>query len=201
MARQIEGVAQRVLECARSEFLEKGFLDASLREIAKAADTSTGSIYTRFGDKAGLFRALVEPAAGELKSLSLELQSPGSNGTPKFSLYTHPKILDFVYANFDAFYLLTQAAHGSEYAGYVDELVELEEHHTSEYLEKAGYDAVLQGPAVREFLHILATAYCDGIFEPVRHKMPREKAEAYVRLFETYHMAGFHAIFEKPNKE
>ena len=33
-----------------------------LRDIAKAAGTSTGSIYTRFTDKAGLFRALVEPA-------------------------------------------------------------------------------------------------------------------------------------------
>ena len=196
MARQIEGVAQRVLECARQEFLEKGFLDASLREIARAADTSTGSIYTRFGDKAGLFRALVEPEAGELKQMSQELERP-EDGVPKFSLYTHPKILDFVYDHLDAFYLLAQAAHGSEYEGYIDELVELEEHHTYEYLEKAGHDAVLEGPAVREFLHILATAYCDGIFEPVRHKMPKEKAEAYVRLFETYHMAGFHAIFEK----
>ena len=109
---------------------------------------------------------------------------------------THPSILDYVYDHFDAFYLLAVASHGTDYAGYMDELVELEEHHTSAYLEKHGSDAMLEGPAVREFLHILATAYCDGIFEPVRHKMPREKAEAYVRLFETYHMAGFRAIFE-----
>ena len=46
---------------------KKAFALASLRDIAKAAGTSTGSIYTRFTDKAGLFRALVEPAAGELK--------------------------------------------------------------------------------------------------------------------------------------
>ncbi len=195
MARQIEGVAQRVLECAREEFLEKGYLDASLREIARAADTSTGSIYTRFGDKAGLFRALVEPEAGELKAMSQELVQPAD--AQQFSLYAHPKILDFVYTHFDTFYLLVQAAHGSEYAGYVDELVELEERHTCEYLEQVGYDIALQEPAVREFLHILATAYCDGIFEPVRHKMSREKAEAYIRLFETYHLAGFRAIFQQ----
>ena len=74
MAKQIEGVYENVLRCARREFLEKGFALASLRDIAKAAGTSTGSIYTRFTDKAGLFRALVEPAAGELKRRFLEIQ-------------------------------------------------------------------------------------------------------------------------------
>ena len=72
--KQIEGVYENVLRCARQEFLEKGFALASLRDIAKAAGTSTGSIYTRFTDKAGLFRALVEPAAGELKRRFLEIQ-------------------------------------------------------------------------------------------------------------------------------
>ena len=74
MAKQIEGVYENVLRCARREFLEQGFALASLRDIAKAAGTSTGSIYTRFTDKAGLFRALVEPAAGELKRRFLEIQ-------------------------------------------------------------------------------------------------------------------------------
>ena len=37
MAKQIEGVYENVLRCARQEFLEKGFALASLRDIAKAA--------------------------------------------------------------------------------------------------------------------------------------------------------------------
>lgn len=61
MAKQIEGVYDKLIECAKAEFLEKGFKDASLRTIAKNAHTSTNSIYVRFGDKAGLFDALVKP--------------------------------------------------------------------------------------------------------------------------------------------
>ena len=38
MAKQIEGVYENVLRCARQEFLEKGFALASLRDIAKAAE-------------------------------------------------------------------------------------------------------------------------------------------------------------------
>ena len=68
MAKQKPGVYDRVLECAKDEFLSKGFLDASLRAIAQEAGTSTCSIYTRFGDKEGLFRAIVEPVVDQFKA-------------------------------------------------------------------------------------------------------------------------------------
>lgn len=74
MAKQKAGVYDKVLECAKEEFLSKGFLDASLRTIAQAADTSTGSIYTRFGDKEGLFRAIAEPVVDQFKSMFRRVQ-------------------------------------------------------------------------------------------------------------------------------
>ena len=74
MAKQKPGVYDRVLECAKDEFLSKGFLDASLRAIAQEAGTSTGSIYTRFGDKEGLFRAIVEPVVDQFKAMFREIQ-------------------------------------------------------------------------------------------------------------------------------
>ena len=64
MTKPIEGVSERILSCAKEGFLEKGYADASLRTIAAKAETTTGSIYSRFRDKEGLFGALVEPAAG-----------------------------------------------------------------------------------------------------------------------------------------
>ena len=64
MAKQIAGVSARILTAAKAEFLDKGYPDASLRAIAAAADTSTNSIYVRFGDQEGLFS--VPPAAGRL---------------------------------------------------------------------------------------------------------------------------------------
>lgn len=59
MAKQIEGVYENIIACATKEFLNKGYADASLRTIAAEAHTTTGSIYTRFGDKEGLFEAIV----------------------------------------------------------------------------------------------------------------------------------------------
>ena len=74
MAKQIEGVYEAVLECAKKEFLEKGYKDASLRTIAQEAGTSTSSIYTRFGDKEGLFSAIVAPVVTEMRNMFLEIQ-------------------------------------------------------------------------------------------------------------------------------
>ena len=74
VTKPIEGVSERILVCAREEFLEKGYSEASLRTIAAKADTTTGSIYSRFGDKEGLFCAIVEPAAEGLTQIFLKTQ-------------------------------------------------------------------------------------------------------------------------------
>ena len=74
MAKQIEGVSERILACAKAEFLDKGYTDASLRVIAAAAKTSTNSIYVRFGDKEGLFSAIVEPVLTEMTERFVKIQ-------------------------------------------------------------------------------------------------------------------------------
>ena len=120
MAKQKPGVYDRVLECAKEEFLSKGFLDASLRTIAQEAGTSTGSIYTRFGDKEGLFRCLVEPVVDEFRAMFREIQENFhqlDNETQRAEMgqYTarhQMDLLDYIYDHFDVFRLLLDGAHG-----------------------------------------------------------------------------------------
>ena len=61
MSNRIAGVSEKLVECAKAEFLEKGFDGASLRNVAKNAETSTSSIYIRFGDKDGLLLYITKP--------------------------------------------------------------------------------------------------------------------------------------------
>jgi AcrR family transcriptional regulator len=46
---------ERILEHARALFLERGFLDVSMREIAEAAGLRKATIYHHFADKEALF--------------------------------------------------------------------------------------------------------------------------------------------------
>ena len=46
---------RRLLESAKKEFLEKGYLQASLRNICKNAGVTTGALYFFFEGKEALF--------------------------------------------------------------------------------------------------------------------------------------------------
>ena len=203
MAKQIEGVYEAVLDCAKKEFLEKGYKDASLRTIAQEANTSTGSIYTRFGDKEGLFCAIVEPAANGLKKMFLEIQEKFHSFDKEAQLaemgqYTslhQMEMLDYIYDHFDVFRLLLDCAEGAQFSRFVEELVEIEVDYTYKYMEVIGCKSVKSGLVTEEFVHIVVTAYFNGMFEVVRHNMDKASAVKYVRLLNRYHMQGFSTIF------
>ena len=74
MSKAVEGVTEKIEECAKKEFKSKGYVEASLRTIAMEAGTTTGSIYSRYGGKEGLFSALVEPAAREFTEIFENVQ-------------------------------------------------------------------------------------------------------------------------------
>ena len=203
MAKQIEGVYESVLACAKNEFLEKGYKDASLRVIAQAAGTSTGSIYTRFKDKAGLFNAIVGPAADQLKDMFVEIQEnfhslDDSTQEKEMGEYTsrhQMEMLEYIYDHFDEFRLLLDCSDGTRFSGFVDELVDIEVEYTYKYMEVINCESVKSGVVTEDFIHIIVTAYFNGMFEVVRHNMSRDDARKYIRLLNRYHMQGFSTVF------
>ena len=66
---------KKIQEAAMDEFLDKGFLGASLRQIVKNAGVTTGAFYGYFSSKEALFNALVEPHAAALMGKFMEAQT------------------------------------------------------------------------------------------------------------------------------
>lgn len=202
MAKQIEGVYERILEYAKKEFLEKGYTDASLRTIASEADTSTNSIYVRFKDKEGLFAAIVEPVSEEFISHFLNVQETfhgfdieaQRREVGKYSVNAMIEMVDYIYDHFDEFYLLLDSSYGTKFNNFTDRLVSMEEEYTWKWLEITGSRMEPDGEMTKEFYHIMTTSYFEGIFEVVRHKMGREDAKKYIAMMGKYHHAGFLAI-------
>ena len=203
MAKQIEGVYERILECAKAEFLDKGYTDASLRSIAAAAETSTNSIYVRFGDKEGLFSAIVEPALSEMTERFLKIQEAFCHmdqaaQTAHMAEYADGgtmELVDYMYDHLDAFRLLLDASYGTRFHNFVDTLVRIEVEYTYRYMESAGYAARLGDAATEKLLHIVTTSRFESIFEVIRHGMSRAEAAEYIELLSRYHRTGFFAVF------
>lgn len=203
MAKQIEGVYETVYECAKKEFLRKGFRDASLRNIAQDAGTSTGSIYTRFHNKEGLFHAIVYPVVEEVKSWFLEVQElfhkKDSDYQKKNMFYYSGMEADifvaYIYDHYDVFKLLLECAEGTEFSDFLNQLVEIEMEYTVKYMDATKDDALKNETITSEFLHIVTSAYFSGIFEIVRHDMKREDGMLYAKQLREFYYAGFAKIY------
>ncbi|MFT3985789.1 MAG: TetR/AcrR family transcriptional regulator, partial [Lachnospiraceae bacterium] len=192
MANRVEGVTEKLLHCARQEFLSKGYLGASMRVISENAGTTPRSIYTRYGDKEGLFAALVGPAADQLKKTFCALQEqyhqrPEREQKQLFEDLDFRQeydgyltvIMDQIYENLDAFKLLVCHSEGTGFAGFVDEMVALDEKYTLLYIEHTQNDVLTSGRAKPQLIHLLCSSFMHGFYEFVRHDMPREEAIEY----------------------
>ena len=51
-----ESINAKLLECAKAEFMEKGFAVASMRTIAERAGFNTGMLSSGIADKSEIFR-------------------------------------------------------------------------------------------------------------------------------------------------
>ena len=111
------------------------------------------------------------------------------------------EMLDYIYDHFDVFRLLLDGAHGTRFSCFLDELVDIEVEYTYKYMEVIGCESVKSGLVTEEFIHIIVTAYFNGMFEVVRHNMDRAAAHRYVKMLNRYHMAGFSTVFDpQPDK-
>lgn len=205
MARQIEGVAERIVDAAKREFLGKGYVEASLRTIAAEADTSTNSIYVRFGDKEGLFSAIVEPVLNEMTEHFIRIQERFHLMTPEEQAERMPKyadggtseLIDYMYEHLEEFRLLLDASYGTRFHNFVDELVRIEVEYTYKFMEAVGYSDKFGDAVTQKLLHIVTTSRFESIFEIIRHGMSREEATEYIELLSRYHRCGFIEIFGK----
>ena len=203
MAKQIEGVYEKVYEYAKKEFLSEGFKDASLRKIAQEAGTSTGSIYTRFHNKEGLFHAIVYPVVDELRSWFLEVQESfhqkdaeyQKKNMFKYSGMEAEKLVAYIYDHYDVFKLLIECSEGTEFSDFLNQLVEIEMEYTVKYMDSTKDNALKNETIKTEFLHIVTSAYFSGIFEMVRHDMKREDGMQYARQLREFYYAGFAKIY------
>lgn len=204
MAKQLEGVYDRVLECAKEEFLEKGFTEASLRKIAQDANTSTGSIYTRFNDKSGLFEALVDAPAKRFKEIFLSAQVafdelPGDLMEEQAFDYAEDHfflLINHIYNHFDAFKLILTCSEGTPYSRFIHELVEYEVSYSVKFINSINNDALSTGRTTLEMLHIISSAFFSGFFEIVIHDMAKESALNHVERLKIFFQAGWRTILD-----
>lgn len=191
---------EKILQSARKEFMEKGYLGASLRNIVRQAGVTTGAFYGYYNSKEELFEALVKEPADELYAWydrshgdyvkkSAEEQI---NGMRQVTDDLIPEIVQYVYRYFDAFKLLFCHSAGTKYEHYMDRLVEVEAASTMEFiqmLEDAGY--VLKFRPGEKLVHMISSQYFRALYEMVEHDMPLAEAAEHLRMLADFSYCGW----------
>lgn len=196
-----EAVGQ-ILECAKEEFMQKGFADASMRTIAEKAGFTTGMLYSRFADKNELFSALVKEGADKLYSYFSDVQEefaefPATQQVAEMQTYTSSKmrtVIDIIYEYFDTFKLIVCHSAGSSYDRYIDRMIEYETDSTERFMRVLQENGTSVKTVRRDINHMLASALFNGIFEVVAHDFLKEDALEYVNAVCDFFFAGWQRL-------
>ncbi|MDD2436436.1 MAG: TetR/AcrR family transcriptional regulator [Massilibacteroides sp.] len=73
-----DDIKERIINVARKQFKQKGFIKASMRDIAKEVNIGVGNIYNYFHNKDELFHCVVKPVTNILEKMLLKHH--GENG-------------------------------------------------------------------------------------------------------------------------
>lgn len=194
---------EKLLESAKKEFLEKGYLQASLRSICKNAGVTTGALYFFFEGKEALFAALVEEPLQMLKKVMLqhyedEMQQITTEEAKKADhlddVDASMQIIHYLYQYYDEFQLLVTKSFGSRFENTVDEFVEFTQKHYAHYaklLQKhKGYE-----PISEYLIHWIAHMQVDVFIHLLTHVSTEEEAQQYIKPIVQYLVGGWEALF------
>ena len=199
MVESSSATLEKIQQAALTEFLDKGFLSASLRQIVKNAGVTTGAFYGYFSSKEALFASIVEPHAAALMGRFMEAQTSFSE-LPEQEQPEHMGLessqcvnwmVDYICDHREPVKLLLCKAEGTSYEHFVHNMVEVEVEYTLKYMDvlrRLGKDIPDLAPSL---CHIIASGMFNGLFEIVVHDMPREQAHLYMSQFRTFYTAGW----------
>lgn len=200
-----ENTKQHILEVAKAEFLEKGFNDASVRNIAKTAGLTTGAIFRYFPDKESLFTALVEPAGNSLydqysatqeglttESSPSECQSLVESDSDEYIL----QMLDVVYDNFDAFKLIICCSEGTEYANYIERLTQISVASTYSLIAFLKSNGIPIADVPEPLIYMICSANLIAFFKIVEMNESKEDAQNYVKKLFAFYNSGWRTLLE-----
>lgn len=198
---------EKIIPSAKKEFLQKGFANASMRNIAAGAGISAAGLYNHFENKEAMFEALVAPVYEEFLARYRtegeeqfdQLPQAGMEFMWNSSAAAMDMLIDFVYTHLDEFRLLIMCSEQSPFEKFTHTLIEMDIDMTEKYLNAARSMGYKLKETSREELHFIINAEFSCIVEMVRHEISMENAKKMARRFEGFFTAGWKNFLMEPS--
>ena len=195
---------QLLLQCAKKEFMEKGYSKASLRSICKEAGVTTGALYFFFQDIDDLFCSLVSDSLMRIMELIKEHQQFEENEAKEEILSSNHDmeserilvevLVHEMYQNRDEMLLLVNGAQGSSLENAVDRIIDEMDAHNL-HLARATCQELGIPMLEEKLVHWMSHNQIDMFLYMLKHIETEEQALAFGRQAMTYLVTGWFALF------
>lgn len=190
---------ERLLASARSEFMEKGYMKASLRKICADAGVTTGALYFFFKDKEDLFGTLVKKPLEELVNFMNRHFTEDEELVTSPQEYVHAGgdhdelaacLIHHLYANYDAFILLLNKSQGSCYENCIDRIIDMTERAYLEMAENLAKN--FEGKKVNHYMmHWFAHMHINAFVHLLTHETDEQRALKNMKQIMNYIVKGW----------
>lgn len=179
MQYQKDEVRDRIILEGLKEFNEKGFKDASIRCIAKNADTSVGNIYKYFDSKENLYENIIGEVYEKLTWYINQFKKVELNEKAEILFYDlMDKILKVFNQNNIELSVLLNRSEGSKYENcksiFIDFITRI-------VTEKVEYDLSLQDKKLKDnfIIYLISFSLVEGISVILREKQNGEEVRKH----------------------
>ncbi len=183
-------IDSRLLQSARDEFLNHGFIRADLKTICDNAGVTTGAVYKRYKGKEELFEAVVGEVVSALNSF-LE-----NRAEIDFSTLTDDEIRASWKMNYDSmipmfrmlrsygddFRILIDKSAGTRFENFSHDYVIKMSYAYENFYKEAYKRCIAKAKVSRDEFHILLTSFWSSICEPFVHELSEKKMEEHCRV-------------------
>lgn len=194
-----EKIKKRIESAACEDFLEYGFTNSSMRDIAKKAKISTSNIYNYFKNKDNLFYSLIDPVYKKITNLLVNLFEKEKNmGEIAFfnqisELLAHP-LGEIIKENAKELIILMNKSKGTKYEDFKENLIKTIETHFTESIvhRNKSTNNTIKNKFV---MHIIANNFLEGLLELAKHFKNDEWVDINIDLLIKYHISGISSLF------
>lgn len=196
------GTRERILRCGKELFLEKGFEQASLREISKMAGVTTGAFYRNFSDKEELFSELVDPLVEAVFTKYKEFeeknfQNSGDNHenlNSKVNIEGTIEVSLFLFENKEILELLINCSGETKYSNFIEQLTLMQDESQKKIKNRTGSKNDIVEKRASIGIHALNHARFSALIEIVLHSDSEEELIINSKLIAIFFEEGWKKI-------
>ena len=186
-----------IIKSAKEEFLQKGFKDASLRNIAKASNVTTGAIYGYFKDKDELFVKLVIEFVDGLYNLIENIKIHDKKillnknidvkSMINHSKESHKKYVEYLYKDIELSKLVLFCSTGSSIENCIDDIMRKTQKDNLKIIKE-----LKKSTDIDEFtIYLLVEFYFNSITKFIKYDIPYKQALKQMEYINTFFFGGW----------